>query len=127
MPEQIARFTVLLEDIQIQVRAIADGHVGLNERMDRIDARFDRLETKVDALDIKVGGLEIKVGGLETKVGGLETKVGTLETKFEGFADDTRRRLERIETHLALNGPLPQRRATRAASARHRKRTAKPT
>jgi peptidoglycan hydrolase CwlO-like protein len=134
MPEDVARFTVLLEDIQTQVRAIADGHAGLTERMDRMEARFERFDGKVDGLEIKVGvlaakvdGLQAKVDGLQAKVDGVQAKVDGLETKFEGFAGDTRHRLERIETHLALNGPLLRRRAERPATPRRRKKTVKPS
>jgi hypothetical protein len=113
MPEDVARFTVLLEDIQTQVRAIADGHAGLTERMDRMDARFGRLEAKVDHLEVTVGTLATKVDGLETKV--------------EGFASETRLRLERIEGHLALAGPSSRRTTARPATSRRRKKTAKPS
>ena len=99
MPEEVARFTVLLEDIQTQVRVIADGHVGLFEHLTRMDARLGRLETRFDGL----------------------------ETQFRDFADDTTRRLERIETHLGLHGRRPRRTPARSASPRHRKKSAKPT
>lgn len=106
MPEDVVRFTVLLEDIQTQVRAIADGHAGLAERMDRMDARLGRLESKVDHLEITVG---------------------VLSTRFEGFAGETKLRLERIETHLALEGPRQQRRVARSAPPRRRKKTMTPS
>jgi outer membrane murein-binding lipoprotein Lpp len=134
MPEDVARFTVLLEDIQTQVRAIADGHAGLTERMERMDAQFGRLEAKVDHLEVTVGtlatnvdGLETQVGRLQTQVGGLETRVGGLQTKFDGFASETRLRLKRIEGHLALAGPSSRRRTAMPAPSRRRRKTAKPS
>ena len=129
MPEEIARFTVLLEDIQTQVRAIADGHAGLTERMDRMDARLGRLETKVDGLEVNAVAMRIEIRALATKVevSALATRLERVETKLEGFAVDTRSRLERIETHVGLNRPLPLRNATRPVPPRHPRHRKKAT
>ena len=65
--EEIKRHTeVLVEDLRKDVKAIAEGHSILNDKMDRLDTKGDRLETKVDKLDIRVGRLETKVDRLET-------------------------------------------------------------
>jgi outer membrane murein-binding lipoprotein Lpp len=132
MTEERTRFEVLLENIDTKVNVIAEGHAGLHQRLDqmeaRFDVRFDRLETQVNVLAVKVNGLEVKVDGLEVKVDGLEVKVDGLETKVDGlevFAADAQRRLERIETHLQLKGSTrPRARhkaAPRAAPERRKK------
>jgi outer membrane murein-binding lipoprotein Lpp len=126
MTEERTRFEVLLENIDTKVNVIAEGHAGLHQRLDqmeaRFDVRFDRLETQVNVLAVKVNGLEVKVDGLEVKVDGLETKVDGLEV----FAADAQRRLERIETHLQLKGssrPSARHKAAPRAAPERRKKS----
>lgn len=76
---------VLVEDLRKDVKAIAEGHDILFNKMDKLERKVDRLEIKFDGLEIKVCGLERKVDGLEEKVGGLEEKVGGLEKKVDGL------------------------------------------
>jgi outer membrane murein-binding lipoprotein Lpp len=102
MPEEVARFTVLLEDIQTQVGVIADGHAGLTERMDRMDCRFDRLEAKVDGLEVAVGALATKVDGLEVKVGVLATRADGLDAKLDGLRDELKQELAQLATKTEL-------------------------
>ena len=97
MIEERTRFEVLLENLQTSVNVIAEGHVVLVERLDRIDGRFDKLEAKVDRLEVR----------------------------FEVFASDAQQRLKRIETHLALSGSKgssPRRKATSVALPKHHKK-----
>jgi len=76
---------VLVEDLRKDVKAIAEGHGILIDKMDKLESKVDRLERKVDGLELKVDGLERKVDGLELKVDGLERKVGGLELKVDGL------------------------------------------
>jgi chromosome segregation ATPase len=153
MTEELARFAVMLEDVQRNMKVMAEAHVDQRERSERNEAkldglvtrvdglemtvkvsaretreRFDKLETKVDNLETKFDKLETKVDRLETKVDRLETKVDRLETKvdkLEVFASDAQGRLKRIETHLELRGPASRRRVTGPAPPAHRRKTAK--
>ncbi len=52
---------VLVEDFASQVKLVAEGVSGLNDK-------FDNLETKVDNLEIKVDRIEVKVDKIETDV-----------------------------------------------------------
>jgi hypothetical protein len=104
MTEERTRFEVLLENIQSNVQVIAEGHGALVERLDRMElkfeCRFDQFERRFDQLDVRVQGLE-------------------------GFASDAQQRLQRIETHLELNGSShasPPKRATRDAAPKRRKK-----
>lgn len=97
MTEDRTRFEVLLENIQTSVTVIVEGHGALVERLDRMERRF---ESRFDRLEAKVDGLEV-------------------------FANDAKQRLDRIETHLQLNGSShsrPPRKATSAASPKRRKK-----
>jgi hypothetical protein len=113
MSEEYARVAVLLEDIQTQVRGIAEHQIATGQRLDHLEPRFD-------ALDMNFGVLTMRFDGLEKRFDGLETK-------FDGFTADTGRRLERIETHLGLNGSSRQHEEGSPVPPRHRKRTGKRT
>lgn len=94
MSEERGRFEVLLENLQTSVNVIAEGHGALVERLDRMESRF-------------------------------ESRFDGLETRLEVFAIDAQRRLKRIEGHLQLNGSNgshPQRKVTRDAPPKRRKK-----
>jgi outer membrane murein-binding lipoprotein Lpp len=74
-------FEAVKEHIQDKIALVAEGVLGTNERIDRLDTKVDRLETKVDHLDAKVDHLETKVDRLETKVDHLADEMKN------GFAD----------------------------------------
>ena len=119
--EERARYEVLLEDLQKDVRLIAEGHVALTERLDRTEARFEqrfeqveqqimvldvKFTQKIDALDAKVTQ---KIDALDAKV---TQQVDALDTKLSA-------ELSRIATHLGLNGaPRPQKRSQRRRKTR---------
>jgi chromosome segregation ATPase len=63
------------------------------EGLRRMEARHDVLVGRVDKIELRLGNLEDKVTALDTRIAALEV-----------FAGDTTRRLERIESHLQLNG-----------------------
>jgi uncharacterized protein YceH (UPF0502 family) len=105
MTEERTRYEVLLEDIQTSMKVLAEGHGALVERLDRmegrIEDRFDGFERRFDRIEVKVDGLEV-------------------------FASDAQRRLDRIETHLQLNGAShasPRRKAASDAPPKRRKKS----
>ena len=75
---------VLVEDLRKEVKAIAEGHSILNEKMDRLETKVDKLEVKVDKLEMKVDKLEMKVDKLEMKVDGLETDMSIVKNYVIG-------------------------------------------
>lgn len=105
----------MLENLERSMKVLAEGHLALVERLDRMEARF---ETRFEQLETRLMTLETK---FEARFEQLEIRLMTLETKFEEFAADTRRRLDRIETHLGLDGPhRPAKRALRGAPKRRK-------
>ena len=112
--EEQARYEVLLEDLQRDVRLIADGHVALTERLDRTEAkfeqRFERVEQQIMVLDVKVNqkidALDAKVDALDAKV---TQKVDALDAKVDALDMKLSAELSRIATHLGLNdAPRPR-------------------
>ncbi|WP_334137365.1 hypothetical protein [Muricomes intestini] len=72
--QEVKRYTgVKVEDLQRQVKAVAEGHSLLNEKIDRLDRKVDGLDRRVDGLDKKVDSLAGKVNSLEGRMGKLET------------------------------------------------------
>jgi hypothetical protein len=101
------QFEVLLENLQRDVKVIAEGHGVLAERLDHFKSRFDRIEGQFEHLAIQVAVLETRVHALETQVG--------------AFSVDTQSRLERIETHLGFEGPSRSRTRRRRGSLKRRR------
>ena len=72
--QEVKRYTgVKVEDLQRQVKAVAEGHSLLNEKIDRLDRKVDGLDRRVDDLDKKVDSLAGKVNSVEGRMGKLET------------------------------------------------------
>src|SRR5262245_58892086 len=72
-----ARFAVLLEDVQSQLKGFAEGVVGLGERFDRFETRFDAFETRFDAFEARV---DARFDRVEARLDRVETDVGVLKT-----------------------------------------------
>lgn len=97
------RFEVILESIETQIGILADGHLALDEK-------FDRLENKVDQLSSEVTFLRVDLGTVEHRVENIEHRV------------------ENIEHHLGLNGVSKTRRSvTPTLGRRKRKLGVEPT
>lgn len=75
-------FEVLLEDIKHSVDTVAEGHSGLVDRMDRLDAKLDR---RADELDEKIGWVaeELKETRDELKEDIQGVREELMETKVE--------------------------------------------
>src|SRR5688572_25366085 len=95
--EERARFEVLLENIDTQVKFLADGHLALVAGQKRLEAKVDNLEVKVDRLEVKVDGLEVN----------QQSILG---------------RLDRIEQHVGLNGSPTPKKKRPAPKSRKKKR-----
>jgi len=87
--QEVKRYTgVKVEDLQRQVKAVAEGHSLLNEKIDRLDRKVDGLDRRVDDLDRKVDGLDRRVDGLDKKVDSLAGKVNSLEGRMGKLETD---------------------------------------
>lgn len=116
--EDRARMEVMLEELQAGVKVIAEGHLALVARLDRVDARLERIDARFEQVDARFVQLDTKLAQLETRI---DLKLSRLEDKLDVFAVDTRRRLERIETHLGFDGTPPAAKRPQRAAAKRRK------
>lgn len=63
--QERTRFEVLLEDVQRNVRILAEGHGVVVERLDRLDSKVSSLDTKVSSLDTDMREVKQRLGRIE--------------------------------------------------------------
>ena len=122
---EVAGIAIAIREVKTQVDPLEGKVDHLEVRFDKLDAKVDKLDAKVDKLDAKVDKLEGRVDKLEGRFDRLDGKVDKLDgkvDKLEAFATDAKPRLERIETHLALNAPLPRPTPKRPPPSKHHRR-----
>lgn len=73
------RFEVILESIETKIGVIADGHLALNEKLDRLEKKLDQLSSEVTFLRVDLGTVKHRVGNIEHQVQNIEHRVGTIE------------------------------------------------
>lgn len=92
-------FGAVWERFESKIELVAEGVLGANERIDRLDAKVDGLEAKVDRLETRVDHLDTKVDRLETKVDHL---AGEMRSGFAGVRSlitSLDRRVTTLEQH----------------------------
>ena len=77
----------LLEDVQIHLKVIAEGHGALVKRLDGTDVRLTRLEGQFDQLDMRVAVLDktlnAKVDAIDAKVSAVDAKIDEVDQRFD--------------------------------------------
>jgi chromosome segregation ATPase len=141
-PADYARFEALLESIHAIVHPVAEGQAALIERCDRIETRLARLDGKLEqigiqltaidskltaidskltAIDSKLTAINSKLTAINSKLTAINSKLTAIDSKLDTFSVNTHSRLERIETHLRLNGPpRPRKRPSRGSTQRRK-------
>jgi len=104
-----ARFEVILESIETKIGVLADGHLALHEKFDRLEGKVDRLSDDVALLRTDLGSVKNRVEKID-RVGRIEHRVGKIE-----------HRVGKIEHHVGLNGVSKARTVKRAAAKPVRK------
>jgi len=141
--EERTRHVVLLENIQTQVKVIAETCGSLVKRQDELARRQDETIEWLRKLDdgqhrLEDGQRKLEDGQrkLEDRHDVLLGRVDQMEIRFEFkfnelevFASDAQQRLKRIETHLQLGATSrsghasPRRRTTRDESSKRGKKS----
>jgi predicted nuclease with TOPRIM domain len=92
---------VLLEDIGGKLQLLAEGHVALVERFDRMDVRFERLETRFDRLEIE---MRSGFADVDARFDHVDARFDHVDARFDeliGFVadgrDDHDARLKKLE------------------------------
>jgi chromosome segregation ATPase len=124
----------LVESLRDDVRAIADGHLALNERMERLEQGQEAIREDVAYIRIDVGGLKYRMTRQERATAAL-TKTTAALTKTTAVLEKRTSKLEkqtskldrktsklvvqmgRVYRHLRLNGGRKPERARRRLKA----------
>ena len=93
-----ARFEVLMEDVQSQLKIVAEGHSGLDRRMDSLDRKIDSVS---EALEQKIGSLDQKVIRLEQKTEHGFAMLGQRIGFVESAVLDVRGDIKRLDQRMA--------------------------
>jgi hypothetical protein len=87
----VRAFTVVLEQIHVQMKVFGEGFAGLRERVDGLSAdmarqfaeawrRFDLVDLRFEHVDERFGGVEERLDRLEHEVSGLEHEMAGVKT-----------------------------------------------
>ena len=76
--EEIKRhFNVVAEGLRSEVRTVAEGVAGTNDRLDRLESRMDEGFSEVKAM------IRLSFGELDRRIRTLESDVSTLRARLE--------------------------------------------
>ncbi|TRZ51129.1 hypothetical protein D4R99_04815 [bacterium] len=99
----------LLEEFQCRLSVVAEGVMGLNDKVDGLTDRLDRVENKVDNLENKVDNLENKVDNLENKVDNLENRFDRVENTLNSHTEMIGELMENVsEIKIELKNKVNQ-------------------
>ncbi|HEY3357083.1 MAG TPA: hypothetical protein VGQ83_27785 [Polyangia bacterium] len=112
-----ARFEVLLEDIQVQVGVMAEGHTMLVAGQAELRAEVANLARSQVEVQAGLAVLRADVAGLKTDVAELKQGQADIRADVHDLRVSLEPRVARIERHLGLEGP-ERRRARRPAAKR---------
>ncbi len=81
--EEIKRhFNVVAESLRKEIRAVAEGQVATNERLDRIEASIAEESSETRAMiRLSFGELDRRIRSLEADVASLRTRLERLEAR----------------------------------------------
>jgi len=68
------RLTILHEETRTQVKLIAEGLVGTNERIDSMDHRLDSMDHRLDSMDQHLLRMETLLTRHDTRITALEKR-----------------------------------------------------
>src|ERR1044071_3568272 len=89
----IARFNVLLEDIDRQIRGLSDAHLLTNERVLQLEGRFGRSEARVDNVEMLAHAMRTRIEYIETHLqltdAGSQRKPTRQRQRLDGRSRET--------------------------------------
>ncbi|MFH1996776.1 MAG: hypothetical protein ABIJ27_07295 [Candidatus Omnitrophota bacterium] len=59
---------VLMEQMQKEVRTVAEGHSGIIQKLDEHDERFTKIESEVGSIRSEVGSIRSEVGSVKSEL-----------------------------------------------------------
>jgi len=78
----------MLEDLNSNMKLLAEGHKDLKEGQTGIIARLDRVEVKVDGIDVRVIRLEMKTDVMVKELSGQRAEINSQGVALRGQTAD---------------------------------------
>ena len=76
-------FSVVAEGLRSEIRTVAEGLVGTNEKIDRLESRITEELNEIKAMiRLSFGELDRRIQSLEKDVGSLRARLERLEARF---------------------------------------------
>jgi len=109
--ETIKRYMgVLVEQVTDQIKIVAEGHMMLVERFDRVDERLDGMDQRFDQVDQRLDGMDQRFDQVDQRLDGMDQRLSTVEgelTAFRGefhaFAQDVGRQFSEVRSMIKLS------------------------
>ncbi len=86
-------FEILLEHIESNTQLLAEGLVGVNERLDKVDGRLEKVDGRLDKADGRLDRLEAGQEIIKTDVRDIKRNMGLINS----IANDHETRLQGVE------------------------------
>ena len=78
--EDIKRyFNVVAESLRSEIRLLAEGQGGTNERLDRVEGRFEQLDVRLDRMEVRLDGVEVRLDGVGDRLDGVGDRLDRFE------------------------------------------------
>jgi chromosome segregation ATPase len=91
---------VLLENLNDNIKVIAEGQVDLGRKIDRLDDRMDNMEGKMDNMEARMGNMEGRMGNIEGRMDNMEGKVDNMEGKVDNLGIEMKEGFSLIMDYL---------------------------
>ena len=98
------RFEILLEAIQGDVRAIAEGQGLLGDKVNSLDNKVDQIDNKIEQMDTKIYQLDNKIYQLDKKIDvvhdSLKSEIAATSKVLDYSIKELGEKISRVEQKL---------------------------
>ena len=81
-------FGVVVENLDDQIKLIAEGHIDTNRRLDGIDNRLDGIDNRLDGIDNRLDGVDNRLDGIDNRLDIVEEKIDFISEKTVANSQD---------------------------------------
>jgi chromosome segregation ATPase len=102
--ETIKRYMgVLVEQVTDQIKIVAEGHMMLVERFDRVDERLDGMDQRFDRIDQRFDQVDQRLDGMDQRLSTVEGELTAFRGEFHAFAQDVGRQFSEVRSMIKLS------------------------
>ncbi len=100
-------FDVVAEALTEKICIVGEGHVMLNEKLDRMkiedEGRHQEVTGRLDHLEVRVGNVEDRVEGIDQKVEGIDGRLAGMEHELTEFHAETRSGFDEVRSAIRFS------------------------